>query len=64
MAGDVVDEYESAENLQVQYNENQRWYYLPGQLPTELLIFKNADSLSAEDKVPFGMGKLLLRLGS
>lgn len=44
MAGDVVDRDAVFENTQVHYNSDQRWYYLPNQLPLELLIFKNADS--------------------
>jgi hypothetical protein len=54
MAGDVVDQDEVNENMQVLYNENYQWYYLPHQLSTELLIFKNADSRSEKEKVPFG----------
>lgn len=54
MAGDVVDHDDVNENMQVQYNENYRWYYLAGQIPSELLIFKNADSRSAKESVPFG----------
>jgi len=46
MAGDIVDPDEVFENTQVHHNANQRWYYLHNQLPTELLMFKNADSLS------------------
>jgi hypothetical protein len=44
MAGDVVDRDATFENTQVHYNADQKWYYLPNQLPQELLIFKNADS--------------------
>jgi hypothetical protein len=44
MAGDVVDRDAVFENTQVHYNPSQRWYYLPHQTPSELLIFKNADS--------------------
>jgi hypothetical protein len=32
------------EELMLQYSPKQHWYYLPGQLPTELLIFKTVDS--------------------
>jgi len=48
MAGDVVDREAVFENTQVHYNAEQKWYYLPNQMPSELLIFKNADS---EEKV-------------
>lgn len=44
MAGDVVDRDAAFENTQVHFNPEQKWYYLPGQMPDELLIFKNADS--------------------
>ncbi|KAK1505716.1 methyltransferase CmcJ [Colletotrichum abscissum] len=55
MAGDVVDRDHVFENTQVHFNEGQRWFYLSNQLPTELLIFKNADSqepLGANPGVP------------
>ncbi len=46
MAGDVVDRDAVFENTQVHFNPGQKWYYLPNQMPSELLIFKNADSES------------------
>ena len=46
MAGDVVDRDAVFENTQVHYNPQQKWYYLANQIPSELLIFKNADSES------------------
>ena len=46
MAGDVVDRDAVFENTQVHYNPEQKWYYLADQIPSELLIFKNADSES------------------
>jgi hypothetical protein len=46
MAGDVVDRDAVFENTQVHYNPQQKWYYLANQMPSELLIFKNADSES------------------
>jgi hypothetical protein len=46
MAGDVVDRDAMFENTQVHYNPGQKWYYLENQMPSELLIFKNADSES------------------
>jgi hypothetical protein len=49
MAGDVVDRDAVFENTQVHYNPKQKWYYLPNQMPSELLIFKNADSESKFD---------------
>ncbi|KAL1966998.1 hypothetical protein VTN77DRAFT_3522 [Rasamsonia byssochlamydoides] len=48
MPGDVVDRTEVFENMQVHYNPEQKWYWLPDQLPSELLIFKNADSRSSD----------------
>jgi len=53
MPGDYVEAHQEAEDTEVHFNEQQRWYYLPGQLPSELLIFKNADS-QAEKGKPFG----------
>ena len=44
MPGDVVDRDAVFENTQVHYNPQQKWYYLANQIPSELLIFKNADS--------------------
>lgn len=44
MPGDVVDPNHVFENTQVHYNSAQKWYYLSNQLPTELMLFKNADS--------------------
>ena len=44
MAGDVVDRNQVFENTQVHYNSGQKWYYLSGQMPDELILFKNADS--------------------
>lgn len=44
MAGDVVDRDAAFENTQVHFNPEQKWYYLPDQMPDEVLIFKNADS--------------------
>lgn len=46
MPGDVVDRDEVFENLQVHHSPNFKWYWLPHQLPSELLMFKNADSES------------------
>ncbi|MAD82187.1 MAG: hypothetical protein CL912_04430 [Deltaproteobacteria bacterium] len=44
MAGDVVDRDAIFENTQVHFNPRQKWFYLSNQLPSEMLIFKNADS--------------------
>ncbi|QDS73012.1 hypothetical protein FKW77_009098 [Venturia effusa] len=44
MASDFVDSWGYSENIQVHYNEAQRWYYLENQMPNELLVFKSADS--------------------
>jgi hypothetical protein len=32
------------EDVAVQYDPRQQWYYLPAQLSTELLVFKSMDS--------------------
>jgi hypothetical protein len=34
------------ENMMVHYNEEQRWYYLSDHMPTELLVFRQVDSMS------------------
>jgi hypothetical protein len=52
MAGDVVDRDNVFENTQVHYNPAQRWYYLSNQLPTELVLFKNADSGEPDGATP------------
>ena len=44
MAGDVVYENFATENLQIMYNPDHKWYYLPDQTTSEALIFKSADS--------------------
>ncbi|PVH83071.1 hypothetical protein DL98DRAFT_558939 [Cadophora sp. DSE1049] len=44
MAGDLVYESFATENLQVMHNADQKWFYLPDQTTTEVLIFKSADS--------------------
>src|SRR5439155_25304908 len=48
MPGDLIDRVEVFENMQVHYSPQQRWYWLPDQLPSELLIFKNSDSRSLD----------------
>ncbi len=52
MAGDVVDREAVFENTQVHYNSEQKWYYLPNQMPFELLVFKNADSDEKHGSMP------------
>jgi hypothetical protein len=42
--GDIVQADRVTENLQIHFNENQRWYYLQDQMPSEMLVLKNADS--------------------
>lgn len=44
MPGDIVYVDFVTENLQVQYNSSQAWYYLPSQEEDEILIFKSAES--------------------
>ena len=43
-AADVVLKDKVSDNLQVHYDEGQKWYYLQDQESTELLIFRQADS--------------------
>lgn len=52
MPGDIVDRDAVFENTQVHYNPQQKWFYLPNQLPSELLIFKNADGDSPRGATP------------
>jgi hypothetical protein len=52
MAGDIVDKDAVFENTQVHFNSAQNWYYLPDQMPEELLIFKNADSEEESGGMP------------
>jgi hypothetical protein len=52
MAGDVVDRDNVFENTQVHYNAKQKWYYLSNQMPTELVLFKNADSEEPSGATP------------
>lgn len=41
---DIVYPNWVTENVQVHYNEAQRWYYLPKQMPSEVLVFTSAHS--------------------
>lgn len=47
MPGDIVFTNWTTENLQVMHSSAQKWYWLPGQLPEEVLIFKSAESLKS-----------------
>lgn len=51
MASDIVDPWGYTENMQVHYNNGQRWYYLKDQMPNELLVFKCADSEEGKGSV-------------
>ena len=42
---DEVHTDDTLESYQVHYRKTQKWCYLTDQLPTELLIFKAADSM-------------------
>jgi hypothetical protein len=53
MASDVVGFDREIEELQLQYEQNQQWYYLPAQMPDELLIFKLVDG-QANEGASFG----------
>ena len=61
MAGDVVERAKAFENTQVHFNHHQKWYYLKDQLPSELLIFKNADSQSIYGASPGRLARKVLR---
>lgn len=54
---DVVYQDHVEENYQAYYNENQKWLYISDQQPSEVLVFRCADSM--EDKV--GPGQLRLQ---
>ena len=60
MAGDVVERAKAFENTQVHFNHHQKWYYLKDQLPSELLIFKNADSQSIYGASPGRLARKIL----
>ncbi|KAL8805665.1 MAG: hypothetical protein Q9182_001809 [Xanthomendoza sp. 2 TL-2023] len=44
VAADGVFKTRVTENLQVHYDADHRWYYLEDQKPSELLVFRQADS--------------------
>jgi hypothetical protein len=48
MPGDIVFDDFYTENLQVLYNPDFKWYYLPDQNTWEASIFKSADSWESE----------------
>lgn len=50
-----MDRNQVFENTQVHHSDEQKWYFLSGQMPDELILFKNADSeepLGATPGVP------------
>ncbi|KAF2108839.1 methyltransferase [Lophiotrema nucula] len=63
MPGDSVNENGIYENIQVHFNDNQKWYYVAGQQQSELLIFKHADS-QIEDGVPYGVPHASFNIGT
>lgn len=44
---DIVSSAEVTENMILRFNHGQRWHYLSNQLPSELLVFRQMDSLGA-----------------
>ena len=44
MPADIVYPHRATENLQIIYNKSQRWFHLPEQTESEILIFKSATS--------------------
>lgn len=44
MASDQVFDTKVTENMQVHYDAGHKWYYLEDQEPSELLVFRQADS--------------------
>lgn len=51
---DVVFDTKVNENMQVHYNAAQKWYYLEDHDPSELLVFRQADSHPAGRLGKFG----------
>jgi hypothetical protein len=44
VTADILYPAFAGENRMLQYADEQRWYYLPEQDPSELLLFKASDS--------------------
>ena len=44
MSADIVYPNWVTENVQVHYKEDQEWYYLSNQVPSEVLVFTSAQS--------------------
>lgn len=42
--GDILHTSRVGENQLLYYNERHQWYYVPGQQPEDLLVFRNTDS--------------------
>ena len=45
--GDLVHPNFVVENCQVNYNPNQQWHFISGQMPTEAWVFLQSDSKNA-----------------
>ncbi len=47
---DIVGRAVYTENLQVYHNPRQEWHYLSGQLPSELMVFRQSDTAQHDFK--------------
>jgi hypothetical protein len=59
IASDVVTRTGFTENALVYYNPEHEWYYLNGQMPSELVIFRQSDTEAASQigKMPFSFSR-------
>ena len=58
-ATDFIFDKQQRENIMVHFNKDQRWVYLSDQMPSELLLFRQADSLGRPGKYPMFVIRIL-----
>ena len=51
MPADIVFDTKVTENMQVHYDAAHKWYYLEDQDPSELLVFRQAESNPVDGRV-------------
>ena len=51
MPADIVFDTKVTENMQVHHDAAHKWYYLEDQDPSELLVFRQADSNPVDGRV-------------
>ena len=51
MPADIVFDTKVTENMQVHHAANHKWYYLEDQDPSELLVFRQAESHPVDGRV-------------